>query len=166
MSELSRPCISIIAAIARGNRAIGRDNKLLWHIPEDMKYFRELTSGHAVIMGQKTFESIGRPLPNRTNIVLTLDENFSPKGVTVCHSIEDALEKARKVEQEEVFIIGGGMVYSQFLPLAKRLYLTVVNGSFEGDTFFPEYEEIFTKVVICDKREDEKYKYEFIVLER
>ena len=166
MPKSNKPRISIIAAIARENRAIGKNNKLLWHIPEDMKHFRELTSGHTVIMGQKTFGSIGRALPNRTNIVLTDDENFLPEGVAVCHSIEESLEKAQEVEREEIFIIGGGMVYKQFLPLAKRLYLTLVDGHFEGDVFFPEYEGELTKVVSRDRKEDGQHEYEFVTLER
>ncbi|MEI8103667.1 MAG: dihydrofolate reductase [Candidatus Moraniibacteriota bacterium] len=162
---MTEPRISIIAAIARENRAIGKDNQLLWSIPEDMKHFRELTSGHTVIMGQKTFESIGRALPNRTNIILSLDENFFHEGAIVCHSIEEAVEKAREIKREEIFIIGGGMVYEQFLPLAERLYLTLVDGHFEGDVFFPEYGD-FTKLISRERKEDEKYEYEFVVLER
>ena len=157
--------ISIIAAIARENRAIGKDNVLLWNIPEDMRRFRELTSGHAVIMGQKTYESIGRPLPHRTNIVLTFDMGFAPEGATVCHSVDEALKEARYAEREEIFILGGGTVYRQMLPLADRLYLTLVDGNFEADTFFPEYGD-FTKVVSRERKEDEQYEYEFVILER
>jgi dihydrofolate reductase len=162
---MAEPRISMIAAIARENRAIGKDNQLLWRIHEDMRRFRELTSGHAVIMGQRTFESIGRPLPNRTNIVLTFDMEFAPEGVTVCYSIEEALKEAKYAEREEIFILGGGTVYKQFLPLAERLYLTLVDGTFEGDTFFPPYDD-FTKVVSRERKEDERYEYEFVVLER
>jgi dihydrofolate reductase len=156
--------ISIIAAVAE-NGAIGKDNGLLWHIPEDMKRFRELTTGHAVVMGQKTYESIGRPLPNRTNIVLTQDPDFQAPGCVVCFSLDEALEKAGEVEKEEVFVIGGGMVYRQTLPMADRLYVTVVRGDFEGDVFFPDYSE-FRKVVSREERQDEKYRYDFLVLER
>ena len=157
--------ISIIAAIGRENRAIGKDGQLLWHIPEDMRRFRELTTGHTVIMGQRTYESIERPLPNRTNIVLTFDMDFAPAGVTVCHSIEEALREARYDESEEIFVIGGGTIYRQFMEMADRLYLTLVDGIFEADTFFPEYGD-FTKVVGRERKEDERYEYEFVVLDR
>jgi dihydrofolate reductase len=157
--------ISIISAIAEGNRAIGKDNALLWHIPEDMKRFRELTTGHAVIMGQKTYESIGRPLPNRTNIVLSKDASLVIPGCTVCHSLEEALSEAEKASPEESFVIGGGMVYLAALPLADRLYLTVVKGVFEGDTFFPEY-PAFTEVVSEERGGNGEYDFSFMILEK
>lgn len=155
----------MIAAIGRDTRAIGKDNRLLWDIPEDMKRFRTLTSGHAVIMGQKTYESIGRPLPNRTNIVLTQDPTFQVAGVVVCYSIEEALERAREYEREEVFVIGGGTIYRQFLPLSDRLYLTLVDGDYEADTFFPEYGE-FARITESGQGESGGCRYEFVTLER
>jgi dihydrofolate reductase len=159
------PRISMISAIARKDRAIGFQNALLWHIPEDFKHFKETTSGHAVIMGENTYKSIGRPLPNRTNIVLSIDEHFSPEGCVIVRSIEEALEKAREVEQEEIFIIGGASIYRQFLPYADRLYLTLVEGDFEADTFFPEYSE-FKKEISREECDNKTFRFAFVTLER
>ncbi|MCX6765545.1 MAG: dihydrofolate reductase [Candidatus Moranbacteria bacterium] len=157
--------ISIIAAIAEKNRAIGKDNKLLWHIPEDLRRFKNLTTGHAIIMGQKTFESLGKPLPNRTNIVISNNPDFNPQNVIVTRSIEESLKKAREIEKEEIFICGGGLIYRQFLLLADKLYLTIIEGNFEADTFFPDYSE-FSKIVKEEKSSDEKYNYKFVELVR
>jgi dihydrofolate reductase len=128
--------ISIIVAVA-DNNAIGKDNDLLWHISDDLKRFKKITSGHKIIMGKKTFLSLPvRPLPNRTSIVITDDPADHYEGCIMAYSIEDAISKCG--EEEECFIIGGGSVYTQFLPLADKLYLTKVNRSYEADTFFPE----------------------------
>lgn len=128
--------ISIIVAIAK-NYAIGKNNELLWHISEDLKRFKRLTTGHHVIMGKKTFESLPNgPLPNRTNVVITDIPGEKIEGCVMAYSIEDALEIC-KVDSES-FVIGGGMIYRQFLPLADKLYLTFVHDEFEADTFFPE----------------------------
>ncbi len=161
---MNKPIISIIVAVGE-NRAIGKNNGLLWNIPEDMEHFRSVTRGHAVIMGQKTFESIGRPLPQRTNVVLTQDPDFHPDGCVIAHSVEEALTAAKKAENEEIFFIGGGMVYQQAIPLADRLYVTVVKGNFEADTFFPDY-SMFKKVVSRRESRDENYTYTFFVLEK
>lgn len=126
--------VSIIVAMAE-NGTIGDKNALLWHIREDMIHFRTITSGHPVIMGRKTFESIGRPLPKRTNVVITRSDNEFT-GCEVAHSLEEAL--AMFPAEEEIFIIGGAQIYAQALPLADRLYLTVVHHPYEGDTSFPE----------------------------
>jgi len=132
--------LSIISAIANNNE-IGQKNALLWDLPIDMKHFRETTSGHPVIMGQKTFESIGRPLPKRRNIILTLDKNFKAENIEIVYSI-DELEKLLNEtlgDEEEAFIIGGGQIYKLFIDKADRLYITHVDASFpEADTFFPE----------------------------
>lgn len=157
--------ISIIAAIAREDRAIGLKNQLLWHIPKDFKYFKECTAGHVIIMGENTYRSIGRSLPDRTNIVLSLDEYFTPEGCVVVRSIEEALTKAREVEKEEIFVIGGASIYQQFLPFADRLYLTLVDGQYEADTFFPEYPE-FTRELSRREDEDGTYRFTFVILER
>jgi dihydrofolate reductase len=138
------PKISIICALAE-NRAIGKNNRLLWHIPEDLKRFQKLTRGHVVIMGRKTFESIGRALPERVNIVISRDLDFKPENCLVASSFEDALEKARQVEKDEIFIIGGGQVYNQAIGQTDKLYLTIVPGSYEADTFFPDY-SVFKKI--------------------
>lgn len=148
-SNGTKPSISMIVALATGTRAIGLGNALLWDIPEDMAHFKRTTTGHAVIMGERTYASIGRALPNRVNIVLSKDPSFAqalPAGVLVAGSIDEALALAREQEQEEVFVIGGGQVYTQFLPLADKLYVTEVAGDFEADTFFPEYKNDFTEV--------------------
>lgn len=161
---MNKPIISIIAAVAE-NRAIGLKNKLLWDIPEDMKHFSGITRGHPVIMGQKTFESIGKPLPKRVNIVLTQNRDLKIEGCMVVFSIEEAIAEAKKHDQEEIFFIGGGMVYKQALPLAGKLYLTVVKGNFEADTYFPDYSE-FSRVVSRRESHDDHFQYTFIELER
>ena len=161
--------VSIIAGVAE-NMVIGRENNLLWNIPEDMKRFREITSGHPVIMGRKTFESLPltfRPLPNRTNIVVTRDSSYKvPEGVIVVNSVEEALKIAKGKDKEEIFIIGGGQIYAQTIGLADKLYLTIVKGEFEGDTFFPDYKKDFKRVVFEKDGEHELYKYKFLELER
>lgn len=134
---MDRPRLSLIAAMAR-NRVIGLHNRLPWRLPADMKRFRELTTGHAIIMGRKTFDSLPRPLPNRTNIVVTRDREYRPDGATVVHSIEDAI--ARAGADREVFVIGGEQIYRQTLPIADRLYLTLVDNDFDGDAWFPAYD--------------------------
>lgn len=158
--------ISIIAAMGR-NRVIGIKNALPWKLPADMTHFRQLTIGKPVIMGQKTFETIGKSLPGRTNIILTFDKNFTPFGCQIAHSVEEALEIAR--DFKEVMVCGGASVYKQFLPIADRLYLTLIEGDFEGDAFFPEFnwndwEEIERIENKPDK--DNVYQYTFLTLQR
>lgn len=128
--------VSIIAAIAR-NGVIGREGRLPWHLPVDLRRFREITTGHAVIMGRKTFEGLGHPLPDRTNIVLTRQSGFMANGVIVANSLVAALETVR--DDEEVFICGGAEIYKQSLGRADRLYLTLIDADFEGDAFFPGF---------------------------
>lgn len=147
------------------SRAIGKDNRLLWHIPEDLKHFKELTAGHTIIMGENTYHSIGRPLPNRTNIVVTLNQALALDGAWVVHSLDEALEVARQKESVEIFVIGGASIYKQFLPRIDRLYLTLVSGTHEADTFFPDYSE-FTKVISEEKHDNGEYQFTFFVLER
>lgn len=154
--------ISIIVAVA-DNNAIGLNNQLLWHISEDLKRFKSLTSGHHIIMGRKTFESIGKPLPNRTNIVISRNPNFKPEGCIVVCSLDEALVIARN--EQEVFIIGGGEIYKQVLPLTDRIYLTRVHGSFPADTFFPELELMDWEVESTQKgkpAESDELHYTFI----
>ena len=130
--------ISLIAAVA-SNRAIGKGNQLLWHLPEDMRYFRETTRGKPVIMGRRTWESLPdafRPLPGRHNIVVSRNLAYAATGATLVTSLDEAIQKAG--ETNEVFVIGGAELYRQALPLADRLYLTEVSGDFEGDVFFPQ----------------------------
>ena len=157
--------ISIIVAIAE-NGVIGDKNALLWNIKEDMRRFRTTTTGHPVIMGRKTFESIGRPLPKRTNVVITRgDTTF--EGCEVAHSLEEAI--AMFPAEEEIFIIGGAQIYAQALPLADRLYLTIVHRNYEGDTSFPEinYSE-WREVSRQEFERGEEYDspFSFIDLER
>lgn len=157
--------ISIIAAIGK-NRELGKDNKLIWHIKEDLQRFKSFTKGHPIIMGRKTWESLPfKPLPNRTNIVVTRDKQQITSGAVVCSSIEEALAKAREIEKSETFIIGGGQIYQQALPFADKLYLTIVNGDFDADTFFPDYSE-FKKVVFEQAGESEGLKYKFVELQK
>lgn len=156
--------ISIICVIGKNN-AIGRSNRLIWNLPADLKRFREITSGHPIIMGRKTYESIGRPLPNRTNIVISRDQSYRAEGCIVVTSLETALEKAKAVEKEEVFIIGGGEIYRQALPACDKLYLTVVEDEPEADTFFPDHAE-FTKIIKEETGEENGLKYKFIELEK
>jgi dihydrofolate reductase len=130
--------LSLIAAVAK-NRAIGKDNTLLWHLPEDMRHFRETTRGKPVIMGRKTWESLPdsfRPLPGRHNIVVSRNATYQAPGATLAASLEEAILKTEKAN--EVFVIGGAELYRQAMPLADRLYLTEITTSFEGDAFFPE----------------------------
>jgi dihydrofolate reductase len=126
--------LSAIVAMA-SNRCIGKDNTLPWRLPADLKRFKQLTMGHTLIMGRKTYESIGRPLPGRTMVVLTRQEDYAPEGVQVVHSLEQALERARG---DEVFIAGGADLYRQTMERVRRLYLTRIEREYEGDTFFPE----------------------------
>lgn len=124
------------------NRVIGVNNHLPWHIPEDLKRFKKITSGHPIIMGRKTFESIGRPLPNRTNLVITRNAGYRAEGIVPCSSFEDALQwAARSPGADEVFVIGGGEIFREVLPRVDCIYLTIVNWPFEGDVFFPEFPE-------------------------
>ncbi len=157
--------ISLIAAIGK-NRELGKDNKLLFQIPEDMKFFREKTKGHAVIMGRKTYESIGHPLPNRTNIVVTRDSNFiiHDSSTEVVHSVEEAIKFGKTVEQNELFVIGGAQIYALAMPYANRLYLTLVDADVkDADAFFPEYSGF--KVVAERKSQDDNYSYTFQTLD-
>ena len=125
--------LSAIVAMA-ANRCIGRDNTLPWRLPADLKHFKQLTLGHTLIMGRKTYESIGRPLPGRTTLVVTHQPRWAAEGVQVAHSLEQALERS---PGDEVFIAGGAQLYAQALPRVRRLYLTLVQRPYEGDTFFP-----------------------------
>jgi len=153
--------VSIIAALGK-NRVLGKDNELLWRIPDDLKRFKELTTGHPIIMGSKTYESIGKPLPNRTNIVLTKDSDYEAPGTIVVHSLEEAFEKA---ENEEIFVIGGGQIYALALPYADKLYLTLIDDKKEGDTFFPDY-SAFTKKTPVEERVFEEINYSWVNFER
>ena len=158
--------INIIVATAQ-NGVIGDKNSLLWHIREDMVHFRTLTSSHPVIMGRKTFDSIGRPLPKRENVVITRDTNLTIEGCRVVHSLEQALALFDK--QEDIFIIGGAQIYKQALPLADRIYLTVVYRDYCGDTSFPDFDRNeWTEVSREEFESGEAFEYPFafITLDR
>jgi dihydrofolate reductase len=164
---VSKPTISLIAAMA-DDRAIGIENRLPWKLPADMKWFRRHTLGKPIIMGRKTFESFGgRPLPERTNIVITHDETYRADGAVVVHSIDEAIAAAGEVG--EVMIIGGESFYRQMLPKADRFYMTRVHGCFEADAWFPEFDEgEWREVAREEHAADEKNEYgcSFIILER
>ncbi len=158
--------ISIIAAMGNG-RVIGINNQLPWKLPADMKFFRSTTMGKPILMGRKTYESIGKPLPGRTNIIITRNSNFHAEGCIVSHSIEEALQQAKA--SEEVMVIGGASLYRQILPLAQRFYLTKVHADFEGDSYFPEFDlKEWTTTERTDHAmdEDNPYDYSFIVMDK
>lgn len=157
--------LSLIAAIGKNNE-LGKNNSLLWNLPKDMAHFRETTRGHAVIMGRKTFESIGQPLPNRRNVVITRDASYAHEGIEVAHSLNEALELFSKSD-EEVFVIGGAEIYIQALNKADKLYITCVNESFhDADTFFPVIDEhIWKKVKAVHHPKDELHSYDLEIRE-
>lgn len=159
----SNPIISIISCVAK-NRGIGKDNKLLFNLPEDLKHFKKITFGHPIIMGLNTFKSIGRPLPGRLNIVLS-PEKVQIEGCEVCSSLEEATDLASEKDKDEIFFIGGGMVYKQAIKFADRLYLTVVDAEPEADTFFPDYAE-FKTTASEESGKNEQYSFKYITLER
>ena len=162
-TQTHKPIISIIAAIAEKNRAIGKDNALLWQIPEDLTRFKKITSSHPIIMGRKTHESIGKPLPNRTNIVVTRNQEYVAEGCTIVSSLEDAIKIASEMDHQEIFIIGGGEIFKKGIDIADKLYLTLVRGDFEGDSFFPDYSR-FTRVLSKEQHTGKGYIYTFIDL--
>ncbi len=157
--------ISIMAAIT-DERGLGKDNDLLVKIPEDFVRMKALTMGHPIVMGRKRYESIGRPLPGRTNIVVTRDSAYAVAGVTIAHSLENALEVAKKSSGfDEIFIFGGSQIFQQAIGIVDRLYLTVIHKNFPADVFFPEYSN-FTKVL--EKKDEifENVPYTFLTLEK
>ena len=158
--------LSIVVAMG-GNRLIGKDNHLPWHLPADLAFFKKLTTGNTILMGRKTFDSIGRPLPSRRNIIITRNTNIEITGCEVVNSIEEALSLSQG--ETEVMVIGGAKLYQQILPIADRLYITQVEGEFDGDTYFPHYDENDWLEVSCESHQpDEKNKhaYHFIILKR
>lgn len=158
-------CITIVVAIS-SNYAIGKNNQLLWHLPKDLKHFKDVTSGHTVIMGRKTFDSVGKPLPRRRNIVITRQE-IKIEGCEVVNSLEAAIDLCKN--EDEVMIVGGAEIYKQAMHITNRIYLTIVHHTFEADTFFPEidYKE-WKETAREDHEADEKHQfaYSFITLER
>ncbi|MCF6167219.1 dihydrofolate reductase [Lutibacter sp.] len=158
--------ITIIAAVAENN-ALGKDNKLIWHLPADLKRFKKVTANHHVIMGRKTFESLGKPLPNRTNIIVTHNTNFSAENCIVVNSLQQALKAVKN--DENPFILGGAEIYKQAIEIADKLDITFVHHKFEADVFFPEIDKSVwkeTRREHFDADEKNKYDYSFVTFER
>ncbi|MBM4762040.1 dihydrofolate reductase [Bacillus sp. B15-48] len=159
--------ISLIWAMDE-NRVIGSYNKLPWHIPGDLKFFKKVTMGHPIVMGRKTHESIGKPLPGRENIIITRDRQYKSEGCLVLHSIDELLEYESKTA-EEVFVIGGAEIFKEIIPHANRLYLTMIHHQFDGDTYFPVFHmdewELETRQIGI-KDEKNPYDYEFLIYKR
>ncbi|OGE16139.1 hypothetical protein A3F00_04390 [Candidatus Daviesbacteria bacterium RIFCSPHIGHO2_12_FULL_37_11] len=157
--------ISIIAAMDE-KRGIGKDGKLPWNIPSELKHFKEITMGHPIIMGRKTYEAIGRSLPGRTNIIITRGKGEGGRGEVLVNSVEEALKIAKESSgSDEIFVIGGGQIFSQVMEKVDKLYLTLIEGDFKADTYFPEYSD-FKKVIFEKSGEFEGLKYKFLDLER
>lgn len=160
--------IAQVVAVSQ-NHAIGKDNKLIWHLPADLKHYKEITMGHHMIMGRKTYESIGRPLPGRTTVIITRDKDYKAEGCVIVNSLEEGLEVARSANDAEACIVGGGEIFRQAMHLTDKIYLTVINEHFDGDTFYPELDPKQWNLV---KREDfhpdekNKYYYSFCEYER
>lgn len=157
-------------AIISKNRGLGKDNKLLFHIPGELKRFKEITMGHPVIMGRKTFESLNRPLglPGRSNIIITHNSEYGNINAQIYHSLKHAIKRIKAQQlpgYEEIFIIGGGQIYEQAMPFADRLYLTLVDKDVDADTFFPDYSQ-FTKVIEKEEHENDEFKYTFLTREK
>ena len=156
--------ISLIVAIGK-NRVIGKDNQLIWHLPADLKRFKQLTMGHTMIMGRKTFESIGKALSGRTTIIITRQKNYTKENCLIADSLEHAIEHCKinpAIQHEEIFIIGGAQIFAEAMSLADKIYLTKIHQSFDGDVFFPQFENEIWKITFReDHKADEKNKYDF-----
>ena len=156
--------ISFVVAMDE-NRAIGKDNDLPWYLPNDLKHFKNVTMGKPIVMGRKTYESIGKPLPGRENIVVTRDEHYQAEGTTVVHSVDEVLKK----EAEELCVIGGTVIFKLFMPVADRLYVTEIHHTFDADTYFPEinrdeWREVSRESGTVDEKN--KYPHDFVVYEK
>lgn len=160
--------ISIIVAVAKNN-VIGKNNSLIWHLPADLRFFKTKTTGHVIVMGRKTFESIGggKPLPNRTTVIITRNLHYvAPQGVYIVHSLADAYKKF--ASETEIFICGGAQIYKEALETANHMYITRIHASFEGDTFFPEFQKSQWKLesseeYVCDEKNAYNYSFEHYV---
>lgn len=155
--------ISLISAIAK-DRGIGYQNKLLVHLPPDLQHFKAITKGHMVIMGQTTYESMGKALPNRENIVLTKDKNWRTDDAKVMYSIEEAIDYAKQAGNDEIFFIGGASIYAQSIKFADKLYLTLIDQTWPADTFFPEYNEFKNLVSKSEEQNYEGIKFKYLEL--
>ncbi len=158
--------LSLIAAVSKNN-VLGKDNQLIWHLPADLRHFKNITSGHTIIMGRKTFDSIGKPLPNRRNIVVTRQRDFQPEGCEVFNNLQRAIDAC--IGEEEAFIVGGAEIYKQSMDAADKIYLTRIDKLFEGDAFFPEFslsEWRLSKYERHHADEKNQYEYSFSEFER
>lgn len=152
--------ITLVVALGL-NREIGVDNQLPWHLPKDLKHFKEITSGHPIIMGRKTYESIGKPLPNRTNIVISRKKDWFEEGILIVGSIKEAIKFGQKID-EDIFIIGGGNIFEQTMDIADKLEVTEIKTNIEADTFFPKIDpKIWTKTDEVCHEKDEKNNFDF-----
>jgi dihydrofolate reductase len=166
MSAAGKPRVSLIAAMAK-NRVIGADGKIPWHLPNELQLFKRVTMGHHIVMGRKTHESIGRLLPGRTTVIVTRQQDYAVPGAVIAHSLEDAV--AQCAGDSEIFIIGGGELYRAAMPIADRIYLTVVDVEPAGDTRMPEFDPVQWKLVSTEQfhRDDRhEHEYRFEILER
>lgn len=164
---MSIPTITLVAAIGK-NRELGKDGRLPWgRIPEDLAHFKEKTLGKPIIMGRKTFESLGikKPLPNRTNIVITRQKDYQAPGAVVVASLDEAISAAEKENPEEIAIIGGGEIFKDAITRADKLYLTVIDASFDADVYFPDY-SAFSNVVSAERHDNGQYRFAFLELDR
>nr|AIA18820.1 Dihydrofolate reductase [uncultured bacterium] len=161
---MNKPKISIFAALSE-NHVIGVKGGLPWHIPDDFKRMKEVTMGHTIVMGRKTYESIGRVLPKRTNIIISRDPDYKVDGGIVRLSLDEALTEAKKHETDEIFIFGGGQIFEQAMPITDKLYLTIVHKNIEGDTYFPDY-SMFIKKVFEQKGTSNGFDYTFLELKK
>lgn len=164
----NHPRLSAIVAMAE-NRVIGINNQLPWKLPADLKHFKNITTGHPILMGRKTYESIGRPLPNRMNIIMTRDRHYQANGCHVVTGIDEALQLAAHENKNEIFVIGGAEVYKQLLPQIDRLYLTIVHHPFEGDAYFPALNQVDWQEISHEKHTadaDNPYGYSFLVWDK
>jgi dihydrofolate reductase len=159
--------ISLLVAMDK-NQLIGKDNDLPWRLPADLAYFKRVTMGHPIIMGRKTYDSIGRPLPGRENIIVTRDTSYEAEGCKVIHSIEEIVKMNEQTDQE-LFVIGGAEIFKEILPHSDRLYITEINEVFDGDTYFPAFDKAEWKVISKEqgiKDEKNPYDYTFLVYEK
>jgi len=154
--------ISIIVAVAKNNVIGKKGSWLLWHIPEDLKHFKEITMGHHILMGRKTFESIGRVLPGRVSLILSSNKNYKVEGTHIFQKPEEAIEFAKKYKEKELFIIGGGEIYKALFPLAQKLYVTRVLKSYKGDVYFPKIDEGHWNKKVTETHLESKIPYEFV----
>jgi dihydrofolate reductase len=168
--------VSSIIVAAASNGAIGGDNKMLWHMPTDMKYFKNMTTNHTVIMGRKSYDALGKPLPNRVNIVISKNENYELNGCYTVTSLEQAFNLAQELyanndetTEQQIFVIGGAQIYKLAMPIVDKLYVTEIKGVFDGDAFFDKVDLSIWEEIARDshqKDEKNKYDYDFVVYER